>query len=425
MSNVLTNRRGGSILQVVILTTAISILISVLLSTQYRVPPPHKIQALANARSALIKELQKPIKAQDTTLEKEPLWQSEKYGDALVEKLPNPFSLTYRVTGYTKNDTVRITAQSGAKKVLGDTTLILLNKDPLEGKDLVSGELLQLDSTELPQGFRIDQWALSESKKATDSLFVALDTLQVGPTVNIFQSSDFEAMGDEVGGDLFLDGSSLKLNASGDTIKVAGDLQLTGSVELSQGVFIIGGEVRINDQCRVENATLFIKGNLFLSHESTLSSNIITYGVIEILDNATVDKKPLLISLKKKGKKPVVYIRDNSRVKASIFTRGTIATFDGTESEGIFYTQSTILHKGYHSGLFVAGKLGEGSSEKKESEKSKSTDTPNNTQSTNTKDTLAAPNTIEGTLTDIFEKTEYPLPWFIGNKSITSWREQS
>lgn len=425
MRQLLNNRRGGSIVQVVILTTAISILISILLSTQYRVPPPHKVQALANARSALIKELHKPIKAQDTTLEKEPLWKNEKYGDALVEKMPNPFSLTYQVTGYTKTDTVRIVAESGARKILGDTTLILLNKDPLEGKELVSGELLQLDSTELPQGYKIDPWALSESKKATDSLFTALDTLQVGPTVNIFQSSDFEAMGDEIGGDLFLDGSSLKLNAIGDTIKIAGDLQLTGSVELSQGVFIIGGEVRINDQCRVENATLFVKGNLFLSHETLLSSNIITYGVIEILDNATVDEKPLLISLKKKGKKPAVYIRDNSRVKASIFSRGTIATFDGTESEGIFYSQSTILHKGYHSGLFVTGKLGEGKNEKKESGDKNTTTPSNSTAKTNPKDTLAAPNTIEGTLTDIFEKTEYPLPWFIGNKTITSWREQS
>lgn len=425
MINLRTNKRGGSIVQVVILTTAISILISILLSTQYRVPPPYKVQALANARSALIKELHKPIKAQDTTLEKEPLWQNEKYGDALVEKLPNPFSLTYRVTGFTKNDTVRITAESGAKRELGDTTLILLNKDPLEGKDLVSGELLQLDSTELPQSFRIDQWALSESKKATDSLFMALDTLQVGPTVNIFQSSDFTAMGDEVGGDLFIDGSLLKLNAPGDTIKIAGDLQLTGSVELSQGVFIVGGEVRINDQCRVEDATLFVKGNLFLSHEAVFSSNLITYGVVEILDNATIEQKPLIISLKDKGKKPAIYIRDNSRVKATIFSRGTIATFDGTESEGIFYTQSTILHKGYHSGLFVTGKLGEGKSESKDSTATNTSPPNDTTAKSSPKDSLANPNTIEGTLTDIFEKTIYPLPWFIGNKSITSWREQS
>lgn len=424
MNNLIFNEKGGTILTVVILTTAVSILLSVLLATQYHAPHPKKIQSLANARAVLIKELNKKpleksfsaIKAD--TLDTLPLWKNLKFGDGFIEQEASPFSLTYHALGHYKNDTSHLTVSCGASLTLSDTTLVIFNRDEIEGKELVSGTIVQKDSSTMPKQFTLDSKALSESKKATDSLFVDLDTLTPSATISIFQTSDFNAMGNTIGGDLFIDGTDITISGREQLYTIKGDLQLTGAVKIKSTTFIVGGEVRINDQSELKDVTIFVKGNLFLSHESQFSGRIISYGSIEILDNSTILEKSLILSMKKaKSGKASLYVRGNAKVDGTLFSRGALFTFETTETKGILYSMSNILHKGYHSGIIIANSLGnqapKNSTEEKKTTPQKETMKPS-----------LAQNKIEGTVTDVFEKPEYPLPWFIGEKKVVSWREK-
>lgn len=424
MKIVLNNNRGGTIVTVVILTTAISILISVMLLTQYRAPAPQTTQALANARAALIKELKKKPLTKSFEAQKNDstdsvtLWKENNFGSAFIEEEASPLFLTYHVVGFHKKDTAHLTVSCGGSLMLTDTTLILQNKDNIEGRELITGTVVQEDSTTLPRIYMLDKKALSESKKATDSLFTALDTLTPSATMSVFQERDFQTMGTSLGGDLFIDGSDIDINGKENVYHIKDDLQLTGAVKLKAATFIVGGEVRINDQSSLSGITIFVKGNLFISHESSIAAQIISYGSIEILDNSTVSDKSLILSLKKaSADKASIYVRGNAKVDGTLFSRGTIHTFENSETTGILYSMSNVLHKGYHSGVIIAESVGSQAPIKKE----------NNDKSQTPKDstiTAAPRNKIEGTITDILKPDEYPLPWFIGEKKIISWREK-
>lgn len=416
------NNRGGTIVTVVILTTAISILISVLLATQYRAPHPNRVQALANARSALIKRLQeKPVDdtfaaQKSDSLLPQTLWKETRFGNALIEEFPSPFSLTYHAWGFDKSDTAKLIVSCGAALHLSDTTLVLKNRDPIEGEEMVSGTIVREDTTHTPPNIKLDRKALSESKKATDSLFLELDSITPSATISIFQKEDFLAMGTSLGGDLFIDGSDIDINGREQLYYIKGNLQLTGAVSLKAATFIVGGEVRINDQSSLSDVTIFAKSTIFLSHESKFSGRAISYGAIEILDNTTIENKSLLLSLMKAKKgKASIYIRGNAKVDATLFSRGSIYTFENSESTGVLYSMSSIVHKGYHNGIVIAKNMGNATPQT--DEKAEKTSPENKTKAVQT-------NRVEGTITDIFKPTEYPLPWFIGRKKIIFWQEK-
>lgn len=431
------NNRGGAIVQVIILTTAITILLTVLLNTQYRTTPNHKLQALSNARSAILMTIAnenrpkvKAFKAEsshsdsikDTSYS---LWGTaleKKFGTAEISTTPTAFSIQYEALGIKEDDTARVLAECGTLIPLGDTTVVLLSKDEIEGKELISGEIIQEDSLGLPRTFQLDKTGLSKAKKTCDSLIMAIDSISPGPTISIFNASDFTQVSTEIGSDLFLDGTNLIIDAKGKTYVITGDLQLTGEVILKNGTFIVGGEVRVNDLSKVTHSDLFIKGNLFLSHESQFSGRAIAYGAIEILDNVTISDKSLIISFHKgKKSKSSCYVRGNSKIDATIFSTGPISTEEMSESKGVLYSQDYIEHKGYHSGLIVAKRLGKSVTD--------STVTSSDAKSNKPqplKDSTKAVgqlNKLEGSITDLFSETSYPLPWFIGNKQIIEWRE--
>lgn len=207
----------------------------------------------------------------------------------------------------------------GSLPFTSSDTLLFINdqEKPLDGPGIVDGYIRYLKET--PIGFDIVDTTLFLIRKdqlnsyvedLEKSLVVSTDSLVLGEPKMIQHSDDFQTLSDTIHGPLFIDGSGTDIMYDTmRTIYVTESLQLTGRVELHNITFIVGGEVKLLDKAQLKNVEIFTPQKIFIESEAILKScSLLAKGNIEILGEAQILDKSIVISLgeqKKKTKTPV------------------------------------------------------------------------------------------------------------------------
>jgi hypothetical protein len=224
----------------------------------------------------------------------------------------------------------------------------------------------------------------------------------------------FDAMPDNVTGHLVLE------NRFGDTINgcfrkihVSGKLQIQGSMSISKASFIVEGDAQILDNAELRNAVIFSSSNLFISGKGVFEGTAIAGNDIEVLGNASILNKSLLIcrSSEKNNKNSdstgainfAVHIRDQSTVDAVVIdvARKGIECSASSKVKGVLWSLGPVCCNGPFEGVIRADRLSAGGASSQ-------------TQSGNT---------LEGRIVPLEEIASYQLPFFIGTLTLSSWRE--
>ena len=294
----------------------------------------------------------------------------------------------------------------------------------------MSGSLVRFTTpTQAP--IRIDPAKVATVKKKLTAVFAELDMTRGDidgmPTV-IETQSDCNALSDTIVGPLFFDApyGEETISLRQRTIVVLGDLQLTGDMKITGGTLMVLGEVRLNDKSALSDVEVQAKGRVFFADESSFSGKLVTESIIEIYNEALILKGSLLIAFGEKKKSTTrkrqlfdISVRENALVEGSLISLGAkgggIQTEDEVQTMGLLLSTLPIYHRGEHEGYLQAPALQNPNDTVGTTEKRGISSSPKKT---------TAENLLWGRITYSFDTLALALPWFIGEPSRQSWREE-
>ncbi len=472
MKNKAVNSESGSTLvTVTVVMTMIAISLAIFLKSQTSTLGSFanrrdKLQAIANARAAIHKgfiEIETEDE-EDTSAINESLWEeedssslwvSEKFGNAEIEFSTTPFAQEVTATGTFENQEYNTKAERRSTFTPDDTVLIVCNESVLTASNC-SGSKAIFDSDSVAGALPLNIRGAALAKEWLAEQF-ADDDLVLDAPLTVSSAKGFNNLEDTLRGPLFLASvsSTLELNGNDRTIVVQGDLQLTGEIKVRNTTFVGNGEVRVNDFSTMTNCNIYCKDKLFLGDESKFSGRIASLERIEIFQLAEVLDESLIISFagKKKPKSKTkatagenskaksgssdkvtgkmlnksaantksavgaINLREQVKVSATCVALGNagIMTEMDSKSSGLMWSKTWIRHRGKHVGTLRAplfkGEPG--------------TDAPKELPATGVSKGKKQPiqQVVIGSIERPFEKVVYPLPWFLGDPKLISWRE--
>jgi len=188
-------------------------------------------------------------------------------------------------------------------------------------------------------------------------------------------------------GSLLIDGSLYAIRWSEDRkVIIKNDLQITGEVYMKDLEFVVGGDIKIFDEARLDNVKLFSAGRIFFGNEKSLSSveysgQAAAIKDIEITRDTKIKDQSIIISigdykrvLESKNNKPraiasgkdntiggiikrySIFIRPHAQVDATVINLSIdygIKTWPRSEVTGILWAEKDICHQGTLEGVMV------------------------------------------------------------------------
>lgn len=321
-----------------------------------------------------------------------------------------------------------------------DTLLYLPNPDlPLQGNGLLMGRIgtfnprEEVKSTELTRVISV----------YTEELLLDSTFGLVEAPLTIHDNEDFASIPNMVKGPLFIDGSFRELEWKTDrTVRVMGDLQLTGTSVIEGATFLVSGDIKVLDRTQLRDVSLFCTANVFIGDDAVYRGDILALKSITVYGNARVEEKSTLVvagrnrrSAKKvleaaeletelPEKRKGVSAKKSTEVKKSrdlmplysiqlaefaivdatviaLRDPGGIKTGPGVVVRGVLYAQGTLCHNGELFGTAKATSIVDCRD-------------PESLQT----------NVIVGTIRPMESVVGYRFPMFIGKPIILSWRER-
>lgn len=470
-----SDRSGSTLVTVTVVMTVIGISLALFLKSQTATMPSFtqrklSLQAIANARSAVLqaqaemKEIDEPDTGaiNESLFEDEnqwQLWKDKTFGSASFETASTPFVQQVVSVGEMKGRSYKAVVEMGSKYTPGDTVLLLIGKSVLEASG-ISGTKVMLDSAGSSADILLNKKSASQSKKWLEDQFADMETAELDMPLVIRSHENFAEMADTITGDLFIDGSGgeFMLNGGEREIYVLGDIQVTGKVTIRNLSALVAGELRLNDQGKMQQNRIATLKKVFLDGESEFSGELVSLDRIEIFNTAKVLGQSLIVSFGGKEKKVnaqaekktpetpekapeqktseapepapqkqqkasasgAINIREFADVSASCIALGSegIMTESDAKSSGVLWSKTWIRHRGSHKGLLRAelydGEPGTHAPQEVDPVGNKGAGVKQPKQQI-----------ILGRVEPPFEKATYPLPWFMGEPEMVKWVESN
>jgi len=238
----------------------------------------------------------------------------------------------------------------------------------------------------------------------------------VSKNAEVLTEISAEIVPDMVTGNLVIAGNNGRLRWHAHrTIRVAGDMQITGTVDLKDLRFVVAGTAKLWGTSLMEDVDIVCGQTVFFGDEITackvhFRGRVIGFGPIEICRNTIIDKGSMILRFGKpdeagelrrpKKYAPIfsVYIRDKAKVCGTVIvlSNAGIQTFPGAQTEGVLWvTKGCIRHQGAHAGIMIAWNLADGMDAR-----------------------------IKGTIGPCSDIGSQYVPYYMGSPAVVSWREE-
>ncbi|MFP4013106.1 MAG: hypothetical protein ACLFVQ_03400 [Chitinispirillaceae bacterium] len=455
--NFFRNEQGNTLPVVLLFASCGLIIVTMYLAHQVRSTDlanraPSSLQALLNARSGIYKGMEKlQSEEREDTLSTisavDQIFRMDLFDSLDLDPEPSMMGETETIQLF-KEDTVNysevsitaqgmyclVTSKSTVQKatrtvevILGssaparpDTVIILENDLPLKGS--YRGKLWQKTgksdskSQEKKTQFRSFLSSLRERIVSEE------DSTTFDVPLTIQSHKGVTTIPDTVRSHLVLDGTFSEITwKEKKKITVQGDLQLVGSFTLEDLDMAVGGEIRILDEAKLTNVSLFSMGRIFIGDNARFQGNALTTASINVYGNASVEKKSSLcafgtadsIGSRRKDipRNYSILLSEQSVFDGTAIALGNpggIKTDPGTQVSGILWAENLICHSGQLSGLIKASSL---------------FDCSQMTEDTLVKASDLEENSFSGTAEPLSSIGEYRMPYFMGDPFIISWKE--
>ncbi|MBN1984309.1 MAG: hypothetical protein JW795_22485 [Chitinivibrionales bacterium] len=242
--------------------------------------------------------------------------------------------------------------------------------------------------------------------------------------LTISADEDFAEIRDTVLGPLFIDGTGRDLSWSGSQrqIYVLEELQITGSVNLSNVKFVVAGDVKCYDKSNLTDVTIFTAARIFFANECSYSGYAFALSDVEIMNETRIRNKSIIIStgepielppqkgipdqkISPEHKTFCIFVRDKAQVDGILIDlskKTGIKTDPQTVITGIVWTEGRFCHQGDMAGIVRTGHC---------------VDEENPLA-------IGRVNVINGSLKVLPTVTSYFLPYYFGVPTIMDWREE-
>jgi len=362
------------------------------------------------------------------------LYGSDRFGNCQIEVHPRGGSLMLSSTGFFREKERHVRALLGCTPfTLPDTVLYLDSAAKPEGLKIFGGISTRLPAPDpdTTGGKKPGRPVLQQNKELKDligsyesKLDSMADSLGLPTSHTVQTNADLDGLPELTEGDLFIDGSMHDLRLSSDrTIRVLGDLQVTGDVVIEKAAFVVAGEIRLLDRTHFKNVTLFSRSRIVISDESVYSGNAISLSGYFIYRTAQVIDKSTLLATRQSSKprksgtsaKPdsttqavAIDLAEKARLDACIISLNDGGTRIGKDVviRGILWSDGKVCNSGMIEGVLKARTLGGCTDEQP-----------------NAPPPLPGIMIMTGTIRQLENIDEYHLPFFMGEKDIVEWWE--
>jgi hypothetical protein len=191
---------------------------------------------------------------------------------------------------------------------------------------------------------RTGQWNIAVRADYINSimaeiLFCRTDSNILVPPLAIQYNAQLDSIKDSVAAPLFLDGSYFGLEWKGKrTIRVYGDVQITGKVNIQGIDFISSGSIKCLDDCRMRDVSLMAEGRIVISDRAEFSGSIISQTGIYIGGNSVISDRSILLSTGKaslKSKKDSLSTKREFRINLAGYSKIDAVIISFNDSIGI------------------------------------------------------------------------------------------
>jgi len=362
---------------------------------------------------------------------------NDSFGLCMVSVTPTGNVCALESVGMYRNQIRHVWVTLGSRVPAGyDTVLILGNNDPLTGLPprgtVIYSKNKKTDTLGVKTAGNGNRDIATFLTHYQEQLTNEYDSSLFLEPLAIQEQDELDQLPQTVQGDLLIDGSFFDLTLHSDeTIVVWGDLQITGTVTIKNTNFIVGGEIKILDEAKLENSSLFTLTRLFIGGQAEFNGNALAQGSIIVYGRAIVKDKSMLVvsgsggtstgsssaqdsaSTKSKGTKHFsIYLSESSTIDATVIALGSpggIKTEDDVFVSGVLWAEKSICHQGKMTGLIRADRLIDCSG------------TPSVLTGGGSKS--GGSNSMDGELEPLLSINEYPMPYYVGTLSILEWKE--
>jgi hypothetical protein len=123
------------------------------------------------------------------------------------------------------------------------------------------------------------------------------DTTFKNSVLTVQDNAGFSKVPEIVNGPLFIDGSHHDLVWKDNRrVFIIGDLQITGKTAIEDIEFVVSGEVKCFDNCRLRNVSVFCGKKLTIGDNASFAGNAMTLSAISIFKRARVEEKSILVA---------------------------------------------------------------------------------------------------------------------------------
>lgn len=476
------NPRGSALYIVIIFTVITFTTASVYLYAQLRLSlsplkDPHRLQALLNARTGiwyglalLDMQMKKNASMESDTLTPQALFGEDmfenehffddQHSDDINDTANNAITLEPGVPVdifpfdsalfgkstlcLQPSGAYRVLESEGIFKKMHQKIHALIASQPFTSSDTVA----YLDAPGMPQGsgmiqgriafiekridnsdslmhkrFHVDQEELRNVvSQYQETLNGLRDSGVLNPPLLIQFNDELASIPDTVRGPLFIDGSRRDIEWKEErTIYVLEQLQLTSKVSIEQVNFCVYGDIQILDQAQITSSEIFSSKLIVFSDDARFQGTAISNGSIEVLKNAYIDGKSIIINTglsqendkAEKGKQPspnsqlkpfTTFIRNEAVIDGIVIDlnkTGGIYTGIETIVNGVLWAQARLCHQGRMKGVVKAAVLVD------------EQDPLNVTR-----------NVINGSIRELDDIASYFFPYYFGDPTIVQWIEE-
>ncbi|MDG5816209.1 hypothetical protein QA601_14035 [Chitinispirillales bacterium ANBcel5] len=296
---------------------------------------------------------------------------------------------------------------------LPDTVLILENNNPVRGS--YRGTVIRESDDQSNKQEAIDRFISEYSSRLANA-----DTSIFETPLTIRSKNAVHSIPDIVRTHLLLDAPYFDITWNEKrNITVLGDLQISGSFNVQNLDFAVAGEIRILDNSKLVNVSLFSDHRIFIGDNATFEGNAISMGTINLYGRAEAKNRSSFMSLGKRSSSNdsgstsqnySILISEASRFDGTAIAIGnawSIKTDPSTQISGILWGNNLVCHGGELAGILRAKGL---------------SDCIYQEISLNPDDEDSE-NLFSGTIAPLENIKEYKMPYFMGQPKIVSWQE--
>lgn len=200
------------------------------------------------------------------------------------------------------------------------------------------------------------------------------DTTLPGRPLTLQSGDNCASIPEVVNGPLFLSSMVTPLVWSEKRrVFVFGDIQISGTTSIEDVELVTTGEVKLFDECKLHNVSVFSLGRLVVGDKASFSGNALVLQSVLVYKDASINERSVIVcysennaipsdtTQKNKPKNPVsIFLRNNATIDGVVISCGNpggISTDKNVVVKGILWASGPIVHQGSLFGILRAAEL--------------------------------------------------------------------